>query len=119
MQDADDQQDAAHPASLEPHLGGQYAQPPGVPRLEADREKDVRREDQVVDDVRQHDVALAGPFLSALLLGGLLFGSRRRRLKAVGGVAILSATIVLWQLDKLSEEPAGVWMLCGGFLLLS
>ena len=64
MQDADDEQDAADPRRRERQLlGGDEPGDVVVPvalRREVDSEEDVRREDQVVHDVGEHDVALAG-----------------------------------------------------------
>jgi len=63
VQEADDERDAAHPRRRGRHLlrrdqsGDLVA--PGFLRREAHHEQDVRREDQVVHDVGQHDVALA------------------------------------------------------------
>ena len=75
MQDADDQQDAADPRCGERELlGGDEAGDVVVPvalGAEVHAEEDVGREDQVVDDVGQHDVALAGQRVVVEDVGGV------------------------------------------------
>jgi len=65
---------------------------------------------------------LAGPgmvFLPTLFFGGLLFGSKRTRTRAVGGTAVLSGAIMLWLLTRSSGEPVNQWKQEIGFLLLA
>ena len=76
VQDADDEQDAADALDLELQLPGgdvedQVGARPPVLGLEAHREHDVGGEDQVVDDVGEHDVALAGERVVVEDVGGV------------------------------------------------
>jgi len=56
------------------------------------------------------------PFLPVLLIGGLAFSGRRRLARWAGAVAIVAAAILLW---LLFGADGHVWVLTGGFLLLS
>jgi hypothetical protein len=59
VQDADDQQNAADPGRLVLQLSCSRLDRPAARALEVNSEQDAGREDQVVDDVGEDDVALA------------------------------------------------------------
>ena len=75
VQGADDEQDAAHPQRSAPQLFAAHQTGelvvPRRPGGEARGHQDVGREDQVVDDVGQHDVALAGQRVVVEDIGGV------------------------------------------------
>ena len=62
VEDAHDQQETADSGDLDLPLAGSVA---GPVVLERDREEDERAEDEVVRDIGEHEVALAGPRVGA------------------------------------------------------